>query len=83
MSDYDNTNTGALFKNDKEGNDKRPDYRGPINVDGKDLEVAAWLRESKSGQKYMSLRVSEKRDPDQTQRRQESTSGDDPNDPPF
>jgi hypothetical protein len=23
---YDNTNSGALFKNDKEGNEKRPDY---------------------------------------------------------
>ena len=44
MSDYDNTNSGAMFKRDKEGNDKRPDYSGPINVDGTDWEVAAWIR---------------------------------------
>ena len=36
MSDYDNTNSGALFKNDgKQG--KQPDYRGPLNVGGKDF----------------------------------------------
>ena len=29
---YDNTNTGAMFKNDKQGNEKRPDYTGRINV---------------------------------------------------
>ena len=26
MAEYDNKNTFVLFKNDKQGNDKRPDY---------------------------------------------------------
>jgi len=34
MSNYDNTNTGSLFKADKGDNEKRPDYRGSVNVDG-------------------------------------------------
>lgn len=60
MTDYDNTNSGVLFKNDKEGNEKRPDYTGEINVDGKDLRLAAWIKTSAKGNKFMSLRVSEK-----------------------
>ena len=68
MSDYDNTNTGAMFKRDKEGNENRPDYSGPINVDGTDWEVAAWIRESKAGNKYMSLKVSPPFNPEGSQK---------------
>lgn len=69
MSDYDNTNSGALFKNDKEGNENRPDYRGNVNVEGKDFEISAWLKTAKSGVKYMSLSIQEpyaKKAPDVT-----------------
>jgi len=57
---YDNNNRGALYKNDKGGNDKRPDYRGEAKIDGKDLVVSAWIKvagpESKMpGEKFMSL----------------------------
>ena len=58
MSDYDDTNRGAMFKRDKEGNEKRPDYSGPLNVDGTDWEVAGWIKESKAGNKYLALQVS-------------------------
>jgi hypothetical protein len=58
MSAYDNTNSGALFKNDKQGNDDWPDYRGQINVNGEDFWISAWLKTSKKdGTKYMSLAV--------------------------
>ncbi len=30
MSNYDNTNSGVLFKNDKKGNEKAPDYKGNL-----------------------------------------------------
>ena len=46
--DYDNTNSGVLFKNESD-NEKAPMYKGKINVDGKEYELAAWLREAKSG----------------------------------
>lgn len=59
MSDqYDNTNTGVLFKNDKGDNDKRPDYKGRVNCGGVDFKLSAWIREKKDGSgKYMSLKV--------------------------
>lgn len=60
MPEYDDTNRGVLFRNDKGGNEKRPDYTGEINVDGKELRLAAWLRESKKGTKFLSLSVSAK-----------------------
>lgn len=54
--EYDNTNTGALFKNDKEGNDKRPDYKGTLDVEGVRYNVSSWVQTAKgSGQKFMSL----------------------------
>lgn len=59
---YDDTNRGALFKNDKQGNEKRPDYRGPLNVDGKELEMAAWIRKSEKGVTYMSVTVQPKKE---------------------
>ena len=59
MSNYDNTNTGALFKNErKPAGSKQPDYRGKVNVDGRDLELAGWVREVRSG-KFISLKISE------------------------
>lgn len=58
MTDYDDTNTFVLFKNDKEGNEKRPDYTGKVNVNGKELRLAAWIKDGKKG-KFMAGKVSE------------------------
>lgn len=55
---YDDTNKGVLFKNDKKGNEKAPDYTGKMNVNGKEMRLAAWIREGAKG-KFMSLSVSE------------------------
>lgn len=52
-------NSGSLFKNDKKGNDKAPDYKGKCIVDGVEKEMAAWLRTSKGGVSYMSFSFSE------------------------
>ena len=62
MSDFDNTDRGALFKNqDKtDANPAWADYEGSINVGGKDYYLSAWLKTAKSGVKYMSLSVKEK-----------------------
>lgn len=57
---FDNTNRGALHKNDKQGNEKRPDYTGTINVAGADYQLSAWIKSSKAGKKYMSLSVKPK-----------------------
>lgn len=47
---------GTLHKNDKEGNDKRPDYRGTANVGGTLYRVSGWIKEGKNG-KWMSLSI--------------------------
>jgi uncharacterized protein (DUF736 family) len=58
---YDNNMSGVLFKNDKKGNDKRPDYRGTAVIDGVDLNISAWIKASqKTGDKFMSLRFEPK-----------------------
>jgi len=60
MTDYDNTNRFTLFKNDKQGNESRPDYTGSINVDGRELKLSAWIKKSKDGTKtFMSGTVQE------------------------
>ncbi len=56
MSNYDNTNKGALFKNEKQ-NERQPDLRGPANVDGKEYEISAWIKESQNAGKYYSLSI--------------------------
>ena len=55
---YDNKNSFALFKNEKGDNEARPDYTGTLE-NGKDMRMAAWIRESKSGIKFLSGRLSE------------------------
>ena len=52
-------NSGSLFKKDKKQTEKQPDYNGTIKIDGKDYKLAAWIKESKSGQKYFSLSLQE------------------------
>lgn len=52
-------NTGAIFKNDKKSSANHPDYRGVVNANGKDMEIALWLKESKTGKKYFSVSLSE------------------------
>ena len=55
---YDNTNTAVIFKNNKKENEKHPDYRGTINVDGKELEISLWVKEGKAG-KFFSGKIKE------------------------
>jgi hypothetical protein len=46
--------SGSLFRNDKDGNEMRPDYRGDALINGQVMEVAAWIKQGKNG-KFMSL----------------------------
>ena len=52
-------NTGAIFKNDYKKADNHPDYKGKVNVNGKEMEVALWLKTSGSGVKFMSASFTE------------------------
>lgn len=60
MADFDNTNSGALFKNAQKATEKHPDYKGTINVNGQEFWLSSWLKVSKAGDKFMSLSVQAK-----------------------
>lgn len=42
-------NTGAIFKNTNKKADNHPDYKGKVNVNGKEMEVALWVKQGKNG----------------------------------
>lgn len=52
-------NSGAIFKNDKKTAENQPDYRGKINVDGKEWEISLWIKESNKGLKYFNAAIKE------------------------
>lgn len=59
--EYDNTNRGVLFKNDRKERDTQPDYNGSINVGGIEYWLNAWVKESQStGKKFFSMSVKPK-----------------------
>jgi len=65
MSDFDNSNTFILFKNDKKGNEKAPDYKGTMTLEnGEEKDIAAWIKTSKKGSKFMSGRIQDKWQPE-------------------
>ena len=61
MSYEQKDNSGSLFRNDKQGVEKRPDYTGKGKVNGAEVRISAWLKESKNGGKYLSLSFQEPR----------------------
>lgn len=65
--DRRNINSGALFVNDKGGNEKRPDKTGKLTINVADFTpdenglvtvyLAAWVRESERVGEYLSLKA--------------------------
>ena len=61
MPEYDNTNRGALYKNDRKEQETHADYNGKINIEGVEYWLNAWIKESKEdGRKFFSLSVKPK-----------------------
>jgi hypothetical protein len=72
MAEYDNKSTGALFKNDKGDNPKRPDYTGSYtDENGKEFKVNAWVKTDKNGKSFMSFNTQAK-EPAHTQKQEYS-----------
>ncbi len=57
---YDNTNSGALFRNDRRQSDSHPEYTGTINVKGEEFWLSAWVKQTKDGKKFFSIKLREK-----------------------
>ena len=60
MSQYDDTNRGALFVNDKRQSENQPNAKGSLNVEGVEYWVSAWTKVSKNGAKYQSIALTRK-----------------------
>ena len=55
---YNNTNTVVIFKNNKKEKDTHPEYRGTVNVEGKEYEISLWVKDGKAG-KFFSGKIQE------------------------
>ncbi|MBQ8465754.1 MAG: hypothetical protein IJ545_07085 [Alphaproteobacteria bacterium] len=55
MAQNQSAGNGALFKNDKQGVEARPDYTGTAKIWDKDFFISCWLKTSQTGKRYMSL----------------------------
>lgn len=58
MADFDNTNRGSIWKNEKKEKDTHPDFTGSLNVDGKDYWVSAWKRKEGAAARSPALSFS-------------------------
>lgn len=58
MSNYDNTNRGQVWGNDKKETEKHPDFTGTLNVEGVEYWVSAWKRKPDANPKAPSLSFS-------------------------
>ena len=70
MAEFDSTNRGSLFKNDKKTEEKHPDMSGSINIDGTEYWISGWKKQSKAGTGFISLSVRPK---EQTRQSNEPT----------
>ena len=85
MTTYDNTNSGILSRNERKEQPNHPDFRGSINVDGRDYWLSGWIKERKDGSgKFFSLSVKPKDAPaEQPAPRASKAALDDSSDIPF
>jgi hypothetical protein len=60
MTEYDNTNRGSIWKNDKKEKDSHPDFTGSLNVNGVEYWVSAWKRKEGASAKAPALSFSVK-----------------------
>lgn len=76
MPEYDNKNSGVLFKNSRKTEDKHPDYTGTYtDGDGNEFFLSAWIKTAKNGAKFMSLSTKPKTDKPQSAPKQAADAG--------
>lgn len=57
---YDNTNSGAIFANDRKEKDTHPDRTGSINIEGVEYWINGWLKKTKDGKPFLSVSLRRK-----------------------
>ena len=55
--EFDNTNKGSVWKNDKRASDRHPHFRGSINVEGKEYWLAIWKNDRKGNERAPLMKV--------------------------
>jgi hypothetical protein len=75
MADYDNTNRGSIWKNEKKTEPNHPDFTGELNVAGIEYWVSAWKRKEGAKPTAPALSFSIKiKEPKGQQARQDAPS---------
>ena len=59
--EYDDTNKGAIWKNDRKEAETHPDYTGSINIDGVEYWLNAWRKSEDPSERAPVLKFSFKR----------------------
>jgi len=67
MAEFDNTNRGSIWKNEKKEKDTHPDFTGSLNVNGVEYWVSAWKRKEGAAAKAPALSFSIKPKDEQPQ----------------
>ena len=60
MTEYDNTNRGALWKNDRRETEKHPNLTGSLNVEGVEYWVSAWTSKEGGNKPLVSFSIKRK-----------------------
>lgn len=55
MTQHNNENRGAIWKNDDKQTDNHPDFKGSLNVNGQEFWVSAWKRKEGANPKAPAL----------------------------
>lgn len=83
MTDYDNTNKGVLFRNERKETEKHPDMTGKLNIAGVEHYLSAWTKVGKNGSKFLSLSIGKAVEGAAPAKSAAPFSDDDLNDLPF
>lgn len=83
----DNTNRGAIWKNEKKEKDTHPDFTGSLDVDGVEFWVSAWKRKPDANDKApalsFSIKPKDERPPQREQKKAGRPRDDDSDSIPF
>lgn len=72
---YDDTNKGVIFPNDRKETEKQPDFKGSINIEGRDYWISGWKKSGKKGP-LVSLSVQAKQEQRERQHQQRAPQRD-------